>query len=209
MDFLDPRKRRANRIRLIIAYALMWIAVGLGTIILVYAAYGYGINTKTGEVVENGLLFVDSRPTGAEIYLNGKDQNTTTAARLVLPAGNYTLSLKRSGYRDWQRSFSLEEHSIARDVYPFLLPTKPQVTPLKTFSSEPSLVTQSPDRRWYLVQNPDSTSATISFDEYDTTDLTKQNQVLDMPAAIAVVIRVAGCGQRRRRAGVRRSHKSE
>ena len=186
MDFLDPRKRRSNQIRLIIGYFLMWVAIILGTVILVYAAYGYGINTKTGEVVENGLLFVGSKPSGGEIYLNGKDQNATTASRLVLPAGNYTLSIKRSGYRDWQRSFGLDEHSIARYVYPFLFPTKPRVTPLKTYSTQSPLVTQSPDRRWYLVQNPDAAAGAVSFDEYDTTatDMSKNIQAVNIPSGI-------------------------
>lgn len=184
MDFLDPRKRRAHRIRLMIGYALMSIAVGLGTIILVYAAYGYGINTKTGQVVENGLVFIDSHPGGANITLNGKYQNTSTAARLVLPTGNYTLSLQRDGYRTWSRSFNLQERSIARFVYPFLFPTKPRVTTLKTYSSQPSLVTQSPDRKWLLIQNPEATTKTPSFDEYDSTNLKKPVQALDMPSGL-------------------------
>src|SRR3990167_1733050 len=106
MDFLDSRKRRSHKIRLIIGYVLMSIAIGLGTVILVYDTYGYGINTKTGDIVQNGLLFVDSKPGGADIYLNGRSQNSTTAARLILPAANYTLQIKKSGYRDWQRTFT-------------------------------------------------------------------------------------------------------
>src|SRR5260221_190217 len=101
MDFLDPKKRRAYHIRLIVGYILVAIVIGLGTIIIVYGANGYGINTKTGQIVQNGLLFVDSKPGGAEIYLNNADQHTTSSARLVLPAGNYTLTLKKPGYRDW------------------------------------------------------------------------------------------------------------
>src|SRR3990167_6869978 len=67
MDFLDPRKRRAHHIRLMIGYGLMAVAIVLTATILVYWAYGYGFNTKTGGVVENGLLFVDSahHPGGA------------------------------------------------------------------------------------------------------------------------------------------------
>ena len=185
MDYLDPRKRRSHRIRLMIGYFLMCTAVGLGTVILVYAAYGYGINTKTGQVVENGLVFVDSQPGGSSIYLNGEYKNTTTPARLILPTGNYSLSLQKTGYRSWSRSFNLQERTIARFVYPFLFPTKPQVTNLKTYTTQPGLIIQSPDRKWLLVQNPDATSSTVSFDEYDTTALTKAAQTpvaLDMPA---------------------------
>src|ERR1700722_21004469 len=98
MDFLDPRKKRAYKIRLLIGYALVTIAIGLAVVILVYDAYGYNLNPETGNVTQNGLLFVGSKPGGANIYLNGM-QHSTTSSRLVLPAANYTLKLTKSGYR--------------------------------------------------------------------------------------------------------------
>lgn len=180
MDFLDPKFRKRHQIRLIIGYALVSIAVILGTIILVYSAYGYGINTKTGDIVQNGILFVDSIPGGTEIFLNGHDQKTTTAARLLEPAGDYTLTLTKSGYRQWQRSFTLNEHSIGRYTYPILFPEKPVISSLKTYSAPPSFITQSPDRRWLLVQVP----ASRTFYVYDTTDLTKAPTSIELPSAV-------------------------
>ena len=101
MDFLDPKKRRSYHIRLITGYFLVAIVITLGTIIVIYGANGYGINRKTGQIVQNGLVFVDSKPANAEVFLNNVDQHTSTSARLVLPAGNYNMSLKKAGYRDW------------------------------------------------------------------------------------------------------------
>src|SRR5436305_1855331 len=130
MDYLDPRKRQAYHARLIVGYVLLAIVIGLATVIIVYGANGYGINTKTGQIVQNGLLFADSSPGGAEIYLNGTDKNAKTASRLILPSGNYTLSFKKDGYRDWARKFTLNEQSVARYVYPMLFPVKPIATSL-------------------------------------------------------------------------------
>lgn len=180
MDFLDPRKRRAYHIRLFIGYILMAIAIGLGVVILVYGASGYGV-TKNGEIVQNGLLFVDSKPGAARIYLNGQDKQTTTSARLILPAGNYTLTLKKDGYRDWSRSFVLDEHSVARYVYPFLFPVKPVVSTLKTYGARPPLFTESPDQHWLLVQLPADGSGLVNFDEYDTTSLTTPPVQIRLP----------------------------
>lgn len=173
MDFLDPRKRRHYHIRLIIGYVLVAIVIGLGTVIIVYGANGYGINTKTGQIVQNGLLFADSKPGGAEIYLNGVDRNTTTSARLILPAANYTLTLKKAGYRDWSRAFTLNEQSISRYVYPFLFPVTPKLTSLKTYATQPGLITQSPDRKWLLSENNAASATTLVFDQYDTSTLDK------------------------------------
>jgi hypothetical protein len=167
-----------------VGYFLVAIAIGLGTVILVYGAYGYSINTKTGDIVQNGLLFVDSKPGGADIYLNNEKVNATTSARLVLPSGKYDLALKRSGYRDWQRKFTLDEHAVGRYVYPFLFPNKPVATTIKTYNVPPPIITQSPDRHWILVQNPTSDSKTISFDQYDSSDLSKPSQVVSIPAGL-------------------------
>jgi hypothetical protein len=120
MDYLDPRKRRAYHIRLIVGYILVAFVIILGSVIIMYGANGYGINTKTGQIVQNGLLFTDSTPGGAKIYLNGQDRNTATPARLVLAAGNYTLTLKKDGYRDWSRTFPLNEQSVARYIYVYV-----------------------------------------------------------------------------------------
>src|SRR3990167_7852081 len=152
MDFLDPRKRRAHSIRLMVAYVLVAVAIGLGGYLLVKAAEGYGVDPKTGNVIENSLLFVDSKPGGADIYINNTLQESKTSARLILPAGDYHLTLKKEGYRSWERDISLNERSVARYVYPFLFPLEPQVKNLKTYPKTPPLISQSPDRRWLLVQ---------------------------------------------------------
>lgn len=192
MDFLDPKKRMAHKRRLIVGYILVGIAIALGALILVYGAAGYGINTKNGDIVQNGLLFLDSKPGGASIYLNDKPQNTTTSARLVLPAGSYKLSLKKTGYREWQRSFTLNEHTIARFVYPFLFPAKPTSKVIKIYPSLPSFVTMSPDHRWLIVQAPSSSPDKVSFDEYDTANLTQPPKEISLSAPVVTDPAAAG-----------------
>lgn len=184
MDFLDPRKRRLQNIRLMIGYSLMAIAVGLTTIIFIYTASGYGINTKTGELIQNGLLFIDSKPPGASIYLNNQLQSNTTSARLVLPSGNYDLVIKKIGYRDWSRKFTLNEHSIARFVYPFLFPTVLASQHLKVYSVEPQVIAQSPDKRWVLVKTPPTDPKNIIFDMYDTSKLDQPPLPIALPPTL-------------------------
>ncbi len=184
MDFLDPRMRRAHKIRLITGYALMGIVIALGAYLLVNAANGYGIDTKTGQIIQNGLLFVDSQPSGAKVFLDGKAQGTTTSSRLILPAGRYSLSLQKNGYRAWSRSFTLNEHSVERYVYPLLFPVDLKSTTLKSYTAKPSFTTQSPDRRWILVATPDSTVNSVTFDQFDTTNLKKAPKKLAVPTGL-------------------------
>ncbi|HET7827603.1 MAG TPA: PEGA domain-containing protein, partial [Candidatus Saccharimonadales bacterium] len=114
MDYLDPKHRRAYHLRLYLGYFLVAVVIGLATYIITAGLNGYGLNVKTGQIVQNGLLFVGSQPAGAEIFLNGQDQNTTSPSRLILPAGRYNLKLTKAGYRDWSRSFTLSEQSVGR-----------------------------------------------------------------------------------------------
>src|SRR5437868_1052460 len=102
MDFLDPKKKRAHIIRLYVGYFLMAIALGIGTLILMFELFGYDVNHKTGGVIQNGLVFVDAHPESAQIIVNGKPEGQTDA-RLTLPAGQYSFELKRDGYRNWKR----------------------------------------------------------------------------------------------------------
>jgi hypothetical protein len=167
-----------------IGYVLVGIAIVLATIILVYAAYGYSINTKTGSVVQNGLLFVNSQPSGANISLNGTSHGATTSARLVLATGSYSLKLTKSGYRDWQRNIVLDQQTVGRFVYPFLFPTKPRVTPVKTYPDAPNLISETPDRHWLLVEADGSNPSIISFDQFDTTNLTQAAQTISLPSGL-------------------------
>ncbi len=180
MDFLDPKKKRAHKIRLFIGYGLMAIALGIATTILVFEAYGFDVNRQTGQVIQNGLIFVDSHPEPTAILLNGQPQGQTDK-RLVVPAGDYTVKLERAGYRPWERSFTLLGASIERLVYPFLFPTTLSSVEEATYPVAPSFATQSPDRRWVISQQVD---AFLSFDVYDTRTQPLVGSVLTIPDTI-------------------------
>lgn len=153
MDFLDPKKKRAHKIRLYVGYILMAIALSIGTLILLLEAYGYDVNRQTGEIIQNGLVFVDTHPESARIFVNGKYEGDT-GKRLVLPTGDYKVELQRDGYRMWTRSFNLEGSIVERLSYAFLFPTELKPSDIQLYKSMPKFATQSPDRRWVLVQQP-------------------------------------------------------
>lgn len=168
MDFLDPKKKRANTIKLYVGYALMAIAIGIGTLIILYSSFGYGFDRNKG-VIQNGLVFVSSQPDGANVELTGdqlsKPPKVTTNTRLTIPEGQYHIKLTKQGYRDWQRDFELDGGSVEQLVYPLLFPQELKTTEMQTYASQPGVITSSPDRHWLLVQRPGATVA--DFDVYD------------------------------------------
>lgn len=179
MDFLDPQKQKYHRIRLWVGYGLISIAVVLASIILLYLSFGFRIN-REGQVTQNGLVFVSSRPSDAEIFANGGSLDRTTGSRLSLAAGQYTFELKREGYRDWKRGITVEGGSVQRFDYPFLFPVDLRTTSLKTYEQAPPLLTQSPSHRWLLTHNRDNTFDLFDLDQDEPveTPLTIPTEVL-------------------------------
>ena len=161
MDFLDPKKKRAHRTRLYIGYVLMAIALAIATFIVVFAAYGYDIDRKTGSIIQNGLIIVDAHPESAEILVNNEKRGTTSD-RLVLPAGSYTLQLQREGYRNWTHQINLEGGSIEQLAYPFLFPEKLVTKTIQQYPAVPPMASASPDRHWLVVQTSNTSNGAFS-----------------------------------------------
>jgi hypothetical protein len=128
MDYLDPKKEARHRVLLFVGYILIGVAILIGTLVLLYQAYGFGIG-KNGTVIQNGLVFVSSQPNPANIYLNNKLNKSQTNTRLTLPSGIYQVRLARDGYRDWQRTIEVEGGDVQHFDYPFLIPSKLKKSP--------------------------------------------------------------------------------
>lgn len=180
MDYLDPRKEQQHRIILFVGYACIAVAIFFSTWLLVYLARGYGVQAN-GTVIQNGLLYVSSQPNPAKITLNGKLYKNPTNTRQLLPENTYKLELSRDGYRGWQRTFNLEGGRVLRIDYPFLFPTDLKTTSLTDYQTAPGVATQSPDRRWLLVQLPGSATA---FQVYDLKSKQKVVSQINVPANI-------------------------
>ena len=180
MDYLDPQKQFRHRIILLTGYVFIALAIIIGTLILLYEAYGFGLG-KNGTVIQNGLFFFSSQPNPANIYVNGVLNSAQTNTRLVLPAAIYHIKLSRNGYRSWQRTIELDGGSVEHFDYPFLFPTKLTSKKLQPYTAAPSIVTQSPDHRWLVVQE---SNAPTTFDVYDLSNPTKAPTDISIPASL-------------------------
>lgn len=184
MDFLDPKKRKRHIQRLYIGYVLVAVAIGLGALILLFASFGYGVDRK-GNVFQNGLVFLSSTPDSAQVKITNQDksfsQEVVTSERLELKADTYNFQFLKQGYKPWQHTFAIRGGSIERLVYPFLVPEKLQTSTDEAYATAPGLVTQTPDRRTILVQQPDSLN---NFQVFESNDLAKAPQTFALPASL-------------------------
>lgn len=177
MDFLDPAKKRAYNIQLFIGYFLVAIAIIVAATILLFQTSGYDVDRKTGDIIQNGLVFVSAHPQSADIYLNNTNKGNTDA-RFTIPAGNYNIELRRKGYRTWKNNFTLGGASIERLVYPFLFPEKLITTDQQQYDSPPAFSSVSPDRHWLVVQQP---GAFNIFNVFDLNDPKQKMTTLTVP----------------------------
>lgn len=184
MDFLDPKKKRSNRIKLLVGYILVAIAISMGAFVLLFATSGYGIDN--GQVIQKGLVFFDSRPSGSKIYVEGvynkeKHDIQTTATRMELKEGRYRVSIQNEGYRDWNREFNLEGGEVERMVYPFLFPKQTETQELKAYKATPGLVSVTPNRETIIVQQPDNR---LRLDVFSAIEPERPPVTVDMPATL-------------------------
>lgn len=180
MDFLDPQKKRRHIRRIYLGYLLIGIGIMLSAFILVYISYGYKLDSQTGNIVKNGLIFINSAPESAAIYLNGKE-NGSTEKRLTVPEGKYDIELRRKGYTTWKKSINLVGSSIERLIYPVLFPEKLEPTPIKSYTANPSFSTQSLDRKWIIISNPGSIT---NLEVFDTSKPKEPAKPLVVPTSI-------------------------
>lgn len=179
MDYLDTKKERRHNALLLVGYVLIGVAITISTLVLLYQAYGFGID-KNGAVVQNGLTFFSSHPHPADIYVNNKLQPVKTNSRLSLPSGVYNVKLARDGYNDWQRKIELNGGSVQHFDYPFLYPKNLVTKKIQSFDSAPGMMTQSPDHRWLLVQQ----GSDNTFSVYDLKNIDKQPESIAVPDSI-------------------------
>lgn len=182
MEFLDPKKKRQHLIQLYIGYGLMAIVVVLATMVFVYQAKGFDLDRKSGEIIQNGLVFVDSNPQGASITLNGEKLRESTDARLVIKEGQYTVKVEKPGYHSWEKTFVLGGGSIERFAYPFLFPDKPNEINGGVFAAQPLLTSTSPDRHWLFI-NEGITTAGFTVRVFDLSKENPSSESLIIPAS--------------------------
>lgn len=142
---------------------------------------GYYVNRK-GEILANTVVFVDTHPDNARIYINGQLERSRTGARLVLPEGQYFVELVLPGYQPWQKSLYLEGNSVSYLKYPFLYPVEPVQNTVSLYETMIYSASQSLDRRWLAVQ-PEPDELVLDIIDLDDDELQSRQLSIDIETA--------------------------
>jgi len=124
MDSLKKYWQNINKRVLITALSATVIITGTVLAIM----YAKGQRPTTTGVRETGLLNVNSFPTGAQVYINGK-LTSATDDTLYLDPGEYDVEIRKDGYITWKKKLKLEKELVTQ-TNALLFPAAPSLSPL-------------------------------------------------------------------------------
>lgn len=141
-----PSKRK-KRAQLTFVYSLMVLAIVSIVAVLVLLMLGYRFNRYAGKVEQGGLVQFDSRPSGADVYLDGIHLANRTASKITTNSGDHLVTMKKTGYTDWEKNVTVKAGNILWLNYARLFPAKPTQEFVASYPSVAGALT-SPDRKY-------------------------------------------------------------
>ncbi len=181
MEFLTKKQKQRRTKQLFFGYALLSVLTILLSFILVSTARGYVFFSRDGELRQNGLLFLSSKPGGADVYINGVKEQNTTDSKLSLGDGIYLIELKKQGFNTWSKSVELRGGEVSFVTYPRLTPVSPKTATLDSFVSYVPMLSASRDKRWAIAHQE---SNFLSWKIYDMNNITDPPQPLSVSEAV-------------------------
>jgi len=83
-------------------------------IILSYSL-GYKINYRKFMIYKTGIIYINSAPAGAEIYVNGKKDDELTPTQIEeLRPGIYKIEVKRDGFYSWEKEIVVRPNMVTK-----------------------------------------------------------------------------------------------
>lgn len=132
--------RRSVKKQIFVSLLVMTLLI-LGTIIMILYGKGYRIGLQGDQgpqLSKTGILQIKSKPTGAQIYIDGNLAGATDDD-ITLTPGKYTIRVSKDGYNDWQKDIQIERE-IVSSAEALLLPKAPTLQSISTFGVESAVV---------------------------------------------------------------------
>jgi hypothetical protein len=171
--YRQPSKRK-QFLKLITIYTGMSIAVVALVSVLVFFMLGYQFDRTDGKIEQGGLVQFDTRPSGADVTIDGKTLGTRTASRKTLTTGQHFITMQRSGYGTWQKSVDVTAGSVLWLTYARLVPNELKPANVASFNTISS-TSSSPDNKWMAIKDDPATAtirlANLSSDKVEVTNI--------------------------------------
>lgn len=172
-----PPSKRKQLMQRIIVYGFMSAAT-LGLVaVLVSVMLGYQFNRSDGRIEQGGLVQFDSRPTGANVTIDGTSFGSQTPSKTTMTSGQHFITMERSGYKKWQKSVVVVPGSVLWLNYGHLIPNDLAPANVATLTGIASSI-PSPDDKWMAIKEDASTP---SIRMADVSGETVKTSLLEVP----------------------------
>lgn len=178
--------RRKELLKRTLVYSVMCLSIIALVVVLLFIILGYRFNRSDGRIEQGGLLQFDTRPSGADVTIDGAMVGSRTASKATVGAGQHFITMNRSGYRQWQKSVNVAPGSVVWLNYTRLIPNELKTDTVANFS----VLAQSRasfDGKWMAVKEEAATPSIglvdISREAVRQSTLTLPNTTFTAPAA--------------------------
>lgn len=127
------------------------VVVGVGTMVGVLFVQGRTVDPNTGEVVQTGVLSINSQPTGAAIYIDDRLQSATNQSISFLKTGTYKVELRKPGYIPWSKNIPVDEEKVTK-IDAILWPAIPGPVPITNTGVLKPKLSPSKDKLAYAIK---------------------------------------------------------
>jgi len=124
----------------IFVFLLTILIVGAAGVFISFYARGYRFDLTAWKFQPNGILVVQSEPTGASVYINN-DLRGATNANISLPPGTYDVEVKKDGYFPWYKRLTIQKEIVTQALVS-LFKNAPSLSPV-TFSGATNPIASS------------------------------------------------------------------
>jgi len=123
---MDHEKRKKKKVlrKYILTGALIPIAALIG-LVIIFFALGYRYDFKDKKLYLSSVLYLNSQPQGAKIYINDKSIGTTKLTNFQVKPGVYSIKLEKDGFKTWQAQTNVPPYSVV-EIMPYLFYQTPE-----------------------------------------------------------------------------------
>lgn len=109
-------------------FLLTILVVGIFGLFVSLYARGYRFDIKTLRFSPNGLLVVESDPSGAQVFINGELKNATDTT-ISLSPDTYDVEFRKEGFITWAKRLEITKE-IVTEAVAHLFKSVPSLTPV-------------------------------------------------------------------------------
>jgi hypothetical protein len=129
--------------------------VGLGTVVLVALGRGYSYDFTNHRLTLNGLLVLNSMPSGANVSRQDKPLKRKTPYRVTLEPGSYKLDVTKDGFMPWSKTVEVRASEVTWVQYVWMLSSVPKIDMYGSASVITKLVASRDHRHFAYLTSGD------------------------------------------------------